>query len=303
MIAIGCLASTLSAQIYFLDNSVGVRRADLDGSNLTTLVSQPSGGPHTLVVNKTNNKLYWSSLQGTISRADIDGSNSTTIFSGATSVRGISVDQVNGHIYYALPTTSGGSIRRINIDGTNDQSIATGLGPVIGLAVDPWNSHIYWTNIISDNINRINFNGSGNIELVAAASGLVNDPRFITLDLAAGLMYWTNSSPLLDTLVRANLDGSSGANLVSGSNLDLATGISVQKSGGKIYWADSNSGAPFISRANLSDGSNVETLLSSPSITNPFGLVVIPEPSTYALLAGALGLGLAIFTKLRRRLK
>tara|TARA_B100000965_G_scaffold405863_1_gene441610 strand:- start:3251 stop:3577 length:327 start_codon:yes stop_codon:yes gene_type:complete len=57
------------------------------------------------------------------------------------------------------------------------------------------------------------------------------------------------------------------------------------KSGGTIYRVDSNSSAPFISRADLSDSGNQETLLNSINLTNSFGLVAIPEPSTYALMA------------------
>lgn len=74
-------------------------------------------------------------------------------------------------------------------------------------------------------------------------------------------MYWSDS--LVDTIRRADLDGSDTQDLV---DLTLATtgvssavtDIALDPAGGKIYWADSN--VDMIRRANL-DGTSVEDLV------------------------------------------
>ena len=57
----------------------------------------------------------------------------------------------------------------------------------------------------------------------------------IALDVAGGKMYWTGHRPLsLDTIHRANLDGSQIETLVSG--LGLPNGLALDMAGGKMYW-------------------------------------------------------------------
>ncbi|MBC8232096.1 T9SS type A sorting domain-containing protein [bacterium] len=79
-----------------------------------------------------------------------------------------------------------------------------------------------------------------------------------------GKIYWTN----LDTIKRANLDGSDVEDVVTG--LSNARGMDLDVGRGKIYWADESTSK--IQRANL-DGSNVEDVVVT-GLSIPQGLAI-----------------------------
>ena len=93
-------------------------------------------------------------------------------------------------------------------------------------------------------------------------------PHGIALDVAvaAGKMYWTDYGT--DKIQRANLDGSSIEDLVTG--LTLPYGIALDVAGDKMYWSDG--GTYKIQRANMSDGSSVEDLVTTG--TGPHGVAL-----------------------------
>jgi sugar lactone lactonase YvrE len=102
--------------------------------------------------------------------------------------------------------------------------------------------------------------------LVAAvlALALVGAPQ-----ARADVIYWGDIGSFgPGAIERANLDGSGKVVLVSG--LIEPTGIAVDVTGNKIYWADTYTGV--IGRANLSDGSNPTVILSP--LNNPIGVAL-----------------------------
>ena len=80
-------------------------------------------------------------------------------------------------------------------------------------------------------------------------------------------LYWSDWGT--DKIQRADLDGSSVEDLVSGAGLNGPDGLSLDLTGGKIYWADA--GTNRIQRSNL-DGSGVEDLVTGLGI--PYGLAL-----------------------------
>jgi DNA-binding beta-propeller fold protein YncE len=80
-------------------------------------------------------------------------------------------------------------------------------------------------------------------------------PGALTLDVANGKMYWTDSA--IDKIQRANLDGSGVEDLIS-RGLSHPGDIALDVAGGKMYWTDA--GSAKVQRANL-DGSGVEDLI------------------------------------------
>ncbi len=95
----------------------------------------------------------------------------------------------------------------------------------------------------------------------------LNQPRGITLDLAAGKMYWPDWGT--DKIQRANLDGTEVEDLVT-EGLRTSQAIALDLGGGKMYWTDY--GTDKIQRANL-DGSDVEDLITS-GLKEPYGLTL-----------------------------
>ena len=240
-----------------------IQRANLDGSQIETLVSVSENG--TLsgpVLDVVGGKIYWHDFTawdgdgGTprIQRANLDGSQIETVVSGSDyyKYRGFSfvLDVAGGKIDWYDPRAD--TIRRANLDGSRIETVVKSIQAIVyGLVLDVAGGKIYWNDggvyETPPHIRRANLDGS-QIETVVSVS---EDDRLSgpVLDVAEGKMYWSDSRA--DAIQRANLDGSQVETVVSGSDfvLDVA--------GGKIYY----SGVDTIRRANL-DGSQVETVVS-----------------------------------------
>jgi hypothetical protein len=152
-------------------NDGSVMRVDLDGANLTTIV--PPGATHTpkqLQFDKKNGKLYWSDREGMrIMRANLDGSKLETLID-----------------------TSLGDPR----PGTDATKWC------VGIALDVERGQLYWTQKGPDNAGqgRI-FRASIEIpkgqtpahrEDIELLYGGLPEPIDLDLDIAAGMMYWTD---------------------------------------------------------------------------------------------------------------
>ena len=122
----------------------------------------------------------------------------------------------------------------------------------LGIALDRGRGHLYYADVNSDKIGRMNFDGSGRVDVV---TGLV-DPWDVALDLGAGKIYWTDV--FNGFIQRANLDGSNVQTIVS-SNSNGIRGIALDIPGGRIYWDDGF--RDLIGSAKL-DGSDVKLFLS-----------------------------------------
>ena len=127
--------------MYWVEEAAGlVVRANLDGTNPTTLVSgqnYPSG----LAFDRVAGKLYWSSLSGTISRANVDGTGVTQIFSGGGCFYGLAL----------MPTTSCTGLNVSTQSSAPTWMVApsrrSGRRPVaLEWAVDSVASKVYWGN-------------------------------------------------------------------------------------------------------------------------------------------------------------
>lgn len=185
-------------------------RADLDGSNPTTIVN--GDNVFGLDVDSVNGKLYWSEFNmNQIWRSDLDGSNSEAIISGIGNPSGLAVDPVNNKLYVitynstalysanldgtGLTTivpglggqgvgvavdsstqkvyfsTRGNDIFVCDSDGSNQATLITGQGAVQGLDIDPGTGKIYWSAVLAGMIRRADYSDGGNIEDVTPSNG------------------------------------------------------------------------------------------------------------------------------------
>ena len=257
------------SQMYWTDWRLQkIRRADLDGSNIKTIVTGLDT-PDGIALDVDEGKIYWADLNAhKIQRADLDGSNIKTIIAGGITPNGIALDVDRGKIYWADPVRD--KIQRANLDGSNIETLVTRLEPD-GIVLDVDRGKIYWVDRSLGTIQRANLDGS-NVE--ALVTGLTN-PRGIALDMAGGQMYWMDADT--GSIYRANLDGSNIETLITG--LDIPNAIALDLDRGKIYWTDEGiwmgRGRGTIQRANL-DGSDVETLVTGESIRLSYGIVLGP---------------------------
>ena len=228
-----------------------IRRADLDGKNVTTVV--PAGGtftPKQMKLEPIDRKLYWSDREGMrVQRADLDGANVETLYTAAEGDEarkdlsnhcvGIAVDREGGYFYWSQkgPDNGGvGSLRRAHLvlpDGENDRNrsdveiLYAGLPEPIDIDLDLEQGFIYWTDRGDDTINR------GPIELPDGETAATRTDREVIvpevkeaigiwLDRRRGLVYYTGANGQVG---RSRYDGSNAAYLMTTGG--AFTGIQV----------------------------------------------------------------------------
>lgn len=204
-------------------------------------------------------KIFWADTSDKyINKADLDGGNQETIqdlSANSENLASLAIDPKGEKVYWtAIGISSGiGTINRAGFDGKNLENILPSTFDLGGIFVDSDNGKIYWTEgTDSTLVMRADLDGS-NSELVFD-NGLSGGPKQISLDIAAGKIYYTqDNSP---ALIRADLDGSNKETLATGS----PSGVSLDITNGKVYWSDESSN--IIYRADL-DGTNSETIISA----------------------------------------
>jgi sugar lactone lactonase YvrE len=170
-------------QMYWTDGTYygpGVlRRANLDGSEQTILVTGLRSG-RGVALDLAGGQMYWSELAaGRIRRANLDGSGVTTLLQGLTSPLHVALDLAGGKIYWS--DLYAGQILRANLNGSGQEILVRNLNGPDGIALDLARGQMYWTNIFGGDIRRANLDGTGQETLVTG----LNYPDFISLDLGA----------------------------------------------------------------------------------------------------------------------
>lgn len=245
----------LANHIYWIETPQGdsaIMRANLDGSNVSTLVTGGNrssflSGISLLSIDRPSGKMYWMDYP-LIERANLDGSNIETIIdiNAVFQPPPTTIVVSDERLYWA--NFSSGKLFRSDLDGSHVETVIQGLGffgPAYSIAVV--GQQFYWSTWYR--ILRINFDGS---EIAAIYDHSVITPAS-HLALAGGKIYWTQPS---NAIFRANFDGSNRELLVQGSGF---SGLSADVTIGKVYWSESGR----IKRINL-DGSNVETVSNRP---------------------------------------
>ena len=222
-------------------NDGAIDRADLDGSNVTSIV--PTGGtftPKQLQLDKKNGKLYWCDREGMrVMRCNLDGSNLET-----------------------LVDTSQGDPR----PGPDERKWC------VGIALDVEGGKLYWTQKGPDNAGQGRI-FRANLEIPKGQSPAnrndievlyenLPEPIDLDLDIANRTMYWTDRGdpPRGNTVNRAPMDVAPGKSIapeVVVRDLMEGIGLFLDLKGGRMFFADLGGS---IYSANL-DGSDKKTLL------------------------------------------
>ena len=214
-------------------------------------------------------RIYWSNFNSgnparTIAYRNLDGSGGLNLSTAGATVdgaMGMALDPSHGRVYWTnwgadtgMGHGHGTTISYANLDGSGsggDLPIAAAfvVGPH-GLAIDPVAGKIYWPNFGDDDgvhetgedtIASANLDGSG-AAYVNTAGTSISGPRGVTLDPAAGRIYWANYGDGLGTTISyANLDGSGGADVVTmpgTATTEGPEGIALDVAAGRIYWGN-----------------------------------------------------------------
>ena len=117
--------NTVDGRLYWTEFSGRIRRMNLDGTGLDTLLPD-IGSPYGIVV--ADDKVYWAEevdeQHGKIQRANFNGTNIETLATVQGLPTGISVDITAGKVYWA---NSLGGIQRTDINGGDVENVVLGI--------------------------------------------------------------------------------------------------------------------------------------------------------------------------------
>jgi hypothetical protein len=280
---------TKAESIYWIDDGKKIRRAALDGSNITDLVvASDQSTLHDMEV--TDSFIYWVDWvkgRNKIYRSNLDGSNVTDLIASIASndLYPISIEVTDSFIYWV---EKGKNLRRANLDGSNVRNLVTVPSEykISNLVVN--SSFIYWTTAFSNEETTIHYetailraalDGSNITGLLSLENrpdrveytyknGLVSgvsftpDWRYVSdMEVTDSFIYWVSSSVGYgNSIQRSNLDGSGVGDIIPSKNGDPN---SLMISSSYIFWTTRKR----IYRANL-DGSNVQLILKK-GLKNP----------------------------------
>ena len=212
-----------------------IKRANLDGTNIETLLTGEEAVKEGIVLDTIEGKMYWvewneSDHNGNkIQRANLDGTHVEDLVTlplyadvdhgGLPGPRDIALDLSQGKMYW---TNCGeGKIQRSNLDGTNIEDLVTGLGCPYHIDLNFSENKMYWTHWKSGKIQRADFNGT-NLEDIVVGLGL---PTGIALDMLNSKIYWADRR--YDMIQRSNLDGTNIEDVVTGLEGPFGIALSI----------------------------------------------------------------------------
>jgi len=228
-----------SKHIYWVDETLGILRSDIDGSNEIILIPLASG------INKP---------------------------------RGIALDLINNNIYIAVDAGASSKIFSANLDGSNVQSIHDAFGKPVAIEYDCLANQVYFTEHDVDRISRISPNGSG-FELVIDGVPVSTDPHGLSLDPADRTVYWIDKKLDRIIKVPMSMPpGATASNrtdteILFSDIVGASRWMHLDIDTNRIYYTDES--AKTVDCINI-DGSNHTVLLSS-GLVNPRGICVVPH--------------------------
>jgi hypothetical protein len=280
------------------------------------LVVPNAGTPWGIAVDPLNRHVYWGDTDGgtarKISRANYDGSGQVVVLSedvvqggGTQFVQGLSVDAVNGYLYYTEGNTR--TIRRVRTDGGGEEAIVQGRwnGP-IDVKLDVANGYMYWTQIVSTHseLYRARLDGSEQ-QLLFSDQGFYYDLALAPAQGSGYLgkyIYFADQHPDHHSIRRIGIDGSDPTTLITLTGME-PSGLEIDPVDGMLYW--SRRDEPGVWRATL-DGEFIEQVTDPGQFpdraytidftlrdTAAFAAALAPEPGAVGVIAvgvvGALG--------------
>jgi len=218
-----------------------LKRSDLDGSNVVTLV--PAGGTYTpkqMKLDTAGGKMYWSDREGMrVMRANLDGSTvEALVTTGQTDTDrmdesrwcvGMALDLAGGYVYWSQKGPANGKVGTLrraplampagqtSVTRTDIEILYDKLPEPIDIDLDVGAGYIYWTDRADDTVSR------APIEIPKGSTAATRTDRQIlvmkvttaigvTLDLRRGKVYYTSGAN--GALGRVNLDGTQNEALI-----------------------------------------------------------------------------------------
>ena len=254
-----------------------LRIADLDGSNVRTLISAAGTNVRGVAIDTATEQLFYADNGGNIIyRTQLDGSSGIPIISTDLNFPAdLVLDCPGGKLYWC--DRDNNRIERSNYDGGEREAFITTTQPYF-LDLDLVNRKIYWGDFSDGNIFRADLSDGANVETVV--SGLVQT-RGVKVDPRAGYLYWCDRNA--SKVQRRKILGGDIEDLYI--NLDTPHGMTLDTIAGKVYWVDTGTndiggtGAMAVNRGDI-DGSGLQEILVSGN--EPWDIILDTRTNTYS---------------------
>ncbi len=266
MVLLLAASPELAAKMYWTDLlNDDVSRANLDGTEVQTLVADGHVSPFAIDLDLQQLKMYWIDSRDDISqpvvrRANTDGSVVQELFS-LFNAAALAVDGVNGKLYVAALGFEGpGAIFTSNLNGTGLGVLLTGLNSY-DLELDLPAGKLYFLDT-QGSIKRANLDGS-DVEVVHETEGFATG---LALDTSVGKIYWIEQDP--GTIHRIDIDGANEETILTAEDI---WALELDPRHDRLYYTQLT--GQSILRANL-DGSDIEPLVTG---VTSYGLALDPQ--------------------------
>ncbi len=247
----------VSQYLYFAQGSE-IRRASItEKDGKVTVTHAPFftdlGDVADIVIDKANNKLYWTSMANNqIMAGNLNGSGTPQlVFEGNDNVgvnypAGLAL--ANGKIYWANQGSS--TIARANPDGSDPEILFDAdddINYAQDIEMEVVGNKLYWTNVGTAQILRGNVNGSGKPEEVFGPDDNLQYPLGLKLDATSGKLYVADSPTVggaapADRLLSGNLTGTGSLTSLfeKGDGVEAVYAVAIDTKSGYIYWITNN---------------------------------------------------------------
>lgn len=251
-----------AGKLYWCDRNRGlVQRANLDGSDLETLIDTGSTNLRGIAIDVARDRLYYADNGAdTISRASLGGDGVVVIVEGLGFPADVDLDGVGQKLYWCDQQRS--VIERSNLDGSERETVIETPSPYY-LDLDVPGGRLFWGDFLAGNISYVPIAGG------APVNAFTGQPRVrgVKLDLQRGEMVWCNRQS--NHVQKRKIDGGPVTTVIG--SLDTPHGLVIDPVARKAYWCDTgtdnhNEGGRAINRTDLDGKGVLETVaeLSQP---------------------------------------
>jgi hypothetical protein len=253
-----------------------IQIADLDGSNLRTLIPSAGTNVRGIAIDVKRNLLFYADNGGNvIYQAKLDGSDREPIVStGLRFPADLALDKKSSKIYWC--DRDNDRIERSDYDGGNRETVIETESPYY-LDLDLTHEKLYWGDFSGGNIFRASLPNAENTEKIV--SGLIRT-RGVKVDPKGGYFYWCDRET--HKIQRKPINGGDIEDLYT--SLDTPHGMTLDINAKKVYWVDTGTnsiegtGAKAVSRGDM-DGSGKQEVLAS--LSQPWDLTLDTRVTNY----------------------
>ncbi|RLC65549.1 MAG: hypothetical protein DRI48_06595 [Chloroflexi bacterium] len=204
-------------KIYWISTDGLIRRANLDGSEVESIVTIPGAkgaiGIDPIPRQSGAAKLYWTQKDDAIYRANLDGSDVEVVVpAGSAWVwrNNLVINTIVGELYWSEGNT--GKVYRSDLNGGHVETLVTGLDHPYAAALDVFDNRVYW--LTADRIQRAYLDGSGVEDVCDARTSWWDYAhRPLHVDALNGKVYWRDMGA---RIWQADLDGANAITVTEG---------------------------------------------------------------------------------------